>query len=92
MKLNTQNLSRSIRKLAKEYKISPRKINCGCCADFASVIWDRFSRPKELEFGSYYDYEYGHTYLIFEGLCYDAEKPNGVKDWQDLPSFRGFKK
>lgn len=30
----------------------------------------------------------GQSYIIYGGLCYDAETPDGEKNWWDLKSFQ----
>jgi len=64
---------------------SPLIINSGHCFQWAAIVFDLISGSKiagENVRGR------GHTWIEYEGLCYDAESPEGVKDWQDLPFFR----
>ena len=40
-----------------------------------------------------YDHELpGHFWIEVEGRCYDAEAPEGVEDWKDLPIFQRARK
>lgn len=87
------DLPKSIRKLAKEYHkdgITPLGINNGFCADFATVIWERFGRCsiQILNNEELTGEEYLHTFMKHGALFYDAEAPNGVSDWQKLPFFK----
>lgn len=87
------NLPKAIRKHVKEYRtdgITPVSINNGYCADFATVIWEQFGRCA-IQILSNEDLsgeEYTHTFMKHGGRFFDAEAPNGVDDWRDLPFFK----
>lgn len=90
MKLTPSILTSEIKKLVEEYEkvenLSPEQINNGYCADFFSVIFERLGCPKEIIAGNDYEPEgFGHTWIIFENRHYDAECPEGVDDWKNLP-------
>lgn len=92
------NLPKAIRKLVKQYSkdhITPSHINNGYCADFATVIWEEFQHHCSVEILNNEDLtgeEYLHTFMKYGGLFYDAEAPNGVSDWRDLPFFKREKR
>lgn len=71
--------------------LTAQHINNGGCADFAHSIWEIWQRSDEVQILSDEDMnpdiEYSHTFLEFQGLYYDAECTEGVKDWTQLPIF-----
>lgn len=90
-------ISDVIKGLRRKYKewfyLSPRKINCGLCEEFAHDVcylvdgatqyWgDELEQPKDNP-----DKYGGHNFIYFNGLYYDAEHPNGIKDWRLLKAF-----
>ena len=79
----------NIRKENPSEDINIENINEGCCADFATVIWERFQVlgveiTNDEELGAE---DYTHTFLSFGGKYFDAETPYGVADWHLLPIF-----
>jgi len=77
--------------------ITPYEINNGYCEDFALDVIDflenQFGHDKGLgDNATPIDDEDklgfpGHYWIEYNGMCYDAECPNGVEDWRDLPIF-----
>ena len=83
-----------IRRLVKAYGETPFRINAGNCDYFAydlaetlkamgrtDVLHDETPDISELP---------GHCWLVVANKCYDAETPNGVKHWRQLPLFRNI--
>jgi hypothetical protein len=66
---------------------TPIVINTGRCADFADAVWRRFPEAKIFSDEDFGRDEYTHTFLKYKERYYDAETPDGVDDWQDLPIF-----
>jgi hypothetical protein len=73
---------------------SAEEISCGLCSDFATAVEAELGSEEreDLQFatderlGEPTGYE--HTWLRFMGRHYDAEAPEGVKDWRRLPIFK----
>lgn len=87
--ITAETMTAGINELVASYEADniPRKeINAGYCADFADVLWtDILGRPKDVGFVALYEDGAGHTWLIHKDRHYDAETPEGVEDWKDLP-------
>ena len=64
---------------------SPLIINSGRCFQWATIVFDLVEGSKI--WGHNVD-GFGHSFIEHEGRFYDAESPEGVKDWQDLPFFQ----
>lgn len=71
---------------------TPEDINNGSCDAFARTVerdfpgaraaWDyQLDRTKDSGFYCC------HMLVEYEGRYYDAERPDGVEDWKDLPYF-----
>jgi len=92
--MTPERLTKIIKRLIGQYAkdgITPKEINNGYCADFATVVWEKARRTKAIEFFSDEDLGaplYTHTFIRFQGKYYDAECPNGVHHWKNLPIFR----
>lgn len=70
--------------------ITPRQINNGWCADFATIVWETLGCPLDVHFYSDEDLgaeKYSHTFLEFNGLYFDSQCIEGVDDWTQLPIF-----
>ena len=80
-----EQLTMAIRRRVSEWGDAPKEINSGYCADFASFVFDELGRPENLGWGNHYHLGSGHTWLILDNCHYDAECPDGVADWRDLP-------
>lgn len=86
---------------------APEAINTGFC-DFvaneaAEQIPGAIVRTMDYENTQYSDYQSelddynfretnGHSWIEYKGKHYDAEAPNGVKDWRDLPLLKRSKR
>lgn len=65
---------------------TPRDLNEGYCNRIAAEVYERMDEPKGMEL--YVDAEYKHYWIEYEDSVYDAEKPNGVASWKDLPYWK----
>lgn len=81
-----------IKDLVTEYDKSPYDINNGECEDFALEIIRRMGGySPDLTDGAPNDMECklpGHYWIEYKGKYYDAECPQGVSKWQELPIFK----
>lgn len=81
-------------KTLKEWNITPYNINNGLCEDFAKEIIDKMGGYSDIlydvctenfvEFGELS----GHVWIYYKRKHYDAECPQGVKNWRELPIFK----
>jgi hypothetical protein len=63
--------------------VHPYDINCGRCEDWAYRVAELVGKGVTV-----YDPEDEcHTFIKYRGKFYDAECPNGVSDWKQLPLF-----
>lgn len=69
------------------------EINAGMCEDFASDVVGIFPEAKAI-----WDDELpggpcngGHCVVCYRGEYYDAECPEGVENWNELPIYRRHK-
>lgn len=86
----------------KHFDLSPKGINCGSCADFATDLieivgrgevcwWDEMD-PTEDELAGITKYETylpSHAFARIDGKIYDSQSPEGVDDWRDLHIYAG---
>ena len=67
-------------------KFTPKVCNNGFCDIFADKFTEKF---KGAEYWNTYDSDggktYGHIWVKYKGKFYDAEVPNGVKEYKDIP-------
>lgn len=77
--------------------LPPEEINCGFCVDFAEQLNAKLVDRGVLDgvlldsgdLGAGLRYGRGeHVWLWLRGRHYDAEAPEGVEDWRDLPFFK----
>lgn len=80
---------------------SAYKVNCGACEDFANEIVEKFPEAEAVSAeqvgadeggclilnGVELDF-FGHVWVWYKDKHYDAEAPQGVLDWKDLPIFK----
>ncbi len=90
-----------IRELVDEWDTPPHIINAGQCEDFAAALMDKLDAARlgiglgetttgEMMATPMEDWDVGldgHFWVTGDGLHYDAECPEGVEDWRDLPFF-----
>jgi len=87
-----------INKLVSSWGTIPILINDGRCEEFAMNIIDSLGGYSgelyELSTGNF-DPEWktdlpGHVWVFYKGRHYDAEAPQGVENWRELPIFKQF--
>jgi hypothetical protein len=71
--------------MAEHNLSSARAINDNNCFDWAFKVFNLL--PGSL-IGGQRVYEEGQSYIVWEGLCYDSETPNGERYWWQLTTFR----
>jgi len=68
-------------------------INNGLCEEFAVQLEEKIPGSEINATPTCYEFDKGwpgHYWLEYKGRCYDAECPNGVRDWKKLPIFVKF--
>ena len=65
--------------------LSEEDINSGKCFEFARIVFDLVEGSKIA--GHNID-GHGHSWIEYEGKCYDAECSQGVLFWGNLPFFK----
>lgn len=91
-------ISNVILGVREDWEKSPRSINGGDCTDFACELMERLdSREMEIEKMDTPE-AYGvedclvtepyHMWITDGSRHYDAEAPEGVSDWKELPFFQ----
>jgi len=87
-KKSTKRLGEIIRSVVKEFNLHPCDINNGNCDTFAEKVQDECE--KEGITVTVHDIDAwwgGHVYIKYENMCYDAEEPNGVTNFTQLPIY-----
>ena len=78
-------------RIRRDWSWEPHQINRGMCGKFADQI---AARCNEVEKAGTYMEKYGddsfpdHMWVTDGNKHYDAEAPEGVEDWRDLPFFK----
>ena len=88
--ITQQQIAEAIQAELREWPESPREINSGNCDSFAMAFVLRLGGYKDgLQDNATPDpSDYaGHCWIEYEGRCYDAECPQGVDTWKELPIF-----
>ncbi len=80
-KKNQTLISQVIRQVVKEFGEHPYDINDGRCDEFADAVIARVPGATFRDLGL----GWGHCVIEFDGRSYDAEEPEGVLHWQQLP-------
>ena len=90
-------ISDAIRAEVAEMGMHPYDINDGYCEDFAMNVIARLGGYRdgltetttEVQTDGAVDFVMlpGHVWIECDGLHYDAEEPEGVAHWWDLPFF-----
>lgn len=86
-----QKISEAAKAVQERMDASPREINNGLCADFGDLVWNKLGRPDWINFTDNVfegQEEYRHSWISQDGLHFDAEAPEGVEDWRQLPIFQ----
>ncbi len=68
--------------------LSARNINSGQCFEWATIVFDKIAGSK---IAGQNIRGCGHTWIEYKGRLYDAEVPNGVRNWKDLPFWKRLK-
>lgn len=82
----------------KRRAVDAYDINCGLCEEWAERVRALYQEatgtdavdvldPGNLSGNADDSLEAGHVFVRFNGVFYDAETPNGVSDWKQLPMF-----
>lgn len=79
-----------IQKVIKELGLEPYDINNGYCDVLADEIEYKIPGAESVCTENFTDSgKYpGHIWIYYKGRHYDAESPEGVKDWKELPIFK----
>jgi len=91
--IDKEDITGAILFLIEQYRASPKNINAGRCDDFASDIAELVPEANYTctdQFEEFYEDEgklSSHCWVEFRDRYYDAETPEGVDDWHDLPFF-----
>ena len=79
---------------AKGWGRNPQEINEIGCSWFAMTIASDIGDEATLQESSEVDGDdilTPHMWVVYKNKCYDAETPNGVDDYLDLPIFKRMK-
>jgi len=81
-----KNITQVIEEVIKEFGDAPYEINNGRCDEFAFKVQEVIPRATvwETPLNSKYP---THLWIEYKGKHYDAECPNGVEDFRELPIF-----
>ena len=85
------SITEVINKLIAEWGIDPQAINHGRCIEFAQQLQSKLG--GELQWDNPYPWPGiphplpTHCFLKLNNKYYDAECPNGVERWEQLPYF-----
>lgn len=87
-------LTRAIRRFVTVWEVSPEQINDGNCGEFATMVINSLGGQSKDLFISYFalkitpnEDHLGHEWITLNGRHYDAESPEGVDDYRQLPWF-----
>ena len=79
------------RRIVTVYGLYPYDINCGNCDYFASdflFVAGRLGKSGEPLVTPDEEDLPGHCWAFIDGRHFDAEAPDGVTDWRELPIFK----
>ena len=80
---------------SKGWGRNPKEINDGYCSWFAMTLEFEIGDEVTVQDSSQVDNDgilTSHTWVIYKSKHYDAETPDGVDDYLDLPQFKRMKK
>lgn len=80
-----------IRQQLEEWNMTPKQVHQNDCDTFARRILDK-ARKQGLKVRPKVCDDTIHVFLVYDGRSYDAQAPQGVKDWRDLPDTKVFMK
>jgi hypothetical protein len=97
MKVSIGEIIESTKELfkSKGWGRNPQEINEIGCSWFAMTIASDIGAEATLQESSEVDGDDilpPHMWVIYKNKCYDAETPDGVDDFLDLPIFKRMKK
>jgi len=78
---NKTPLAQAIRQVVAEFGEHPFDINDGRCDEFADRVCELVPDAGVWDLGI----EHGHVCIKWNGRYYDAEEPEGVRHWRQLP-------
>lgn len=82
-----------IRRIVKEFGLTPKQINEGECEEFAEKVRHIIPEAKIEEIQDHFeDIVMRHFYLKYKSKYYDSETPKGVAHWSDLPVYQRGKR
>jgi len=95
----TEEITKMVQTAKEKHNLSPREINNGLCEEFAMAVIERMGgysdNLEEVSTESFVNIESdewanypGHVWIYYGDKFYDAECPQGVNDWRELPIFR----
>lgn len=88
LKISPAKIPKLILSLIVEFDMKPKEINKGWCFEFARRLHDMVGGTW-LEYESTgFHYLNHHAWLYAAGKHYDAECPNGVSEYTELPCFK----
>jgi hypothetical protein len=84
-----KTISEIIGELVERFDLPAHLINSGKCRDFAEALQREFPDgkvcPNDFEDGYCY-----HVSFLWNDRFYDAECPEGVEDWRNLPCMKRY--
>lgn len=103
-KPSPQTIASTIKAIVKEFGQDPQSINSGDCDRFAEELVSRLSYGAAMETVSADEEDYddpedfdedmaevpNHAFVQIGNRYYDAETPQGVTNWWDLPVYKRF--
>lgn len=80
-------------KILKDYKLKgPYNINNGYCEEWANEVIKRIPEAEDVgtpeKEWDEENWATGHVWIVINGINYDAETMEGVKDWKNLTPFK----
>mgnify|MGYP006289626547 CR=1 FL=1 len=92
MATDIEQALREIRETLLTKPVSPRvetpaDINNHYCRYVAETVQDRLGDQYDLQILEDGGRGFVHTWIMYDGRHYDAERPEGVDDYHDLPFF-----
>lgn len=66
-------------------EFTPEVCNNGFCDVFAEKFREEYPGAELWSTDWGLGYTFGHVWVRYKGKFYDAETPNGVDDWRDIP-------
>jgi len=74
-------------------KFTPEICNSGFCDIFANILAKKYPGSEIWSSEDHDGNTFGHVWIKYQDKFYDAETPNGVNDWKQIPwSQRFYKK